>query len=169
MNTCAKCGARMSGGEAFCPQCGAALTAAAKPPSGWWRVITGLIGYLLVGFGLVLMAIGAFLFFGELLMIISQRGCAAGDEGCGLAAGIGLFAGIVGVGMTLVGAPFLLASILPFGKFWRVRVGIGIAVAWLIGIALMLANLSPVLAFVVLAWVALGGTTALFYLVHAQR
>ena len=124
MNACASCGATMPARGAFCPGCGSAIPAAAKPPGTWRRIITGIIGVSLVGFGLFVMAIGALLAAG-----CSDNGgftapAAADDLPCEV---IPAALASLGVGFALVGVPFAIATFVPFGTFRRVLVGVGVA------------------------------------------
>jgi hypothetical protein len=105
----------MSEEEAFCAHCGVAAPTPAKQPSAWRRVVTGIIGFPLVVSGAFLVLLGL-LFFAE---------CRAEDASLGEA--IGILIAVLGAGMALVGTPFALAAIVPFGTARRVLVGVGAA------------------------------------------
>jgi hypothetical protein len=109
MNTYARYSGTKKEAEAFCGQYGAAVQGAAKPPSPWRRVITGIVGLPLAGFGLLLVASAA----------------SADDDLAGLA----FF--IFGVVFLVLGTPFVLATVVPFGTGRRVLVGLGAAVVWM--------------------------------------
>ena len=144
MNACPSCGETISGGETFCPQCGAALPAAAKPPGGWRRVITGAIAVTSFVTGIFLTNVVV--------------GDTSDDSWLPLA--------IFGLILTyLVPPPFALASILPFSAFRRIVIGLGAALiatfpailalgvlTWILGLPDLLPGLvSSILAFMVFA------------------
>ena len=110
------------------------MPAAAKPHSAWQRVITGIMGVPLAGIGLSLIALGAYQLaaecgddggFAAAAGALNARPAASDDvDWCSIIA-IALIA--LGVGTVLVGVPFAIATIVPFGTFRRVMVGVGAA------------------------------------------
>ena len=101
----------------------AAIPAAAKPPSDWRRVITGIMGAPLVGLGLLLVAAGA-TYLPRALSGDDECRFLAAEDSC---SSFALFFGVLGVGIALFGVPFAIATLVPFGTFRRVMVGVGVA------------------------------------------
>jgi hypothetical protein len=145
MNACAACGEAMSEEEAFCPHCGVAVAPPAKPPAARRRVITGIIGFPLLTSGMLLIAFGAFSL---------TKGCSGGDDwGKALCEAVSFIYLALGVGVALLGAPFALAAIVPFGKVRRILVGLGAAAngAAFLGIGLADEGIAAAIAVAVLA------------------
>jgi hypothetical protein len=155
MNVCAVCAAAMSEEETFCSHCGAAVAPPAKPFGAWRRVITGIIGFPVVTSGTLLIAFGAFSL---------AKGC--GDGGDGWGRGICEVVSFIylafGVGIALLGAPFALAAIVPFGTARRILVSLGAAASGAAFFGIGLANEGMAVAIVVAVLVAFG----LFHLTY---
>jgi hypothetical protein len=155
MNVCAVCGAAMSEEEAFCSQCGVAVAPPAKTADAWRRVITGIIGFPLVTSGTLLIAFGAFSL---------AKGCGDGGDGWGkgICEAVSFIYLAFGVGIALLGAPFALAAVLPFGTARRVLVGLGAAASGAAFFGIGLADEGIAVAIVVAVLAAAG----LFFLAY---
>ena len=119
MSVCTSCGATISRGEVTCLQCGKAIGAADKSPGSGRRAITGIIGIPLVALGLFLIVIGAL-----------GVGCSDDTLECDIGRIISV---VVGVGASLLGTPFALATVVPFGTPRRILVGLGFAMFAAVG------------------------------------
>ena len=151
MNVCAVCAAAMSEEETFRSQCGAAVAPSARPRGAWRRVVTGIIGFPLVTCGTFLTAWGAY---------FVAVGCA--DDDWGLCEGVALILAAFGAGITLLGAPFALAAIVPFGTARRILVGLGAAASGAAFFGIGLADEGIAVAAAVVVLVAFG----LFFLAY---
>lgn len=155
MSACAACGEAMSEEDAFCSYCGATAEPPAKHPGAWRRAATGIIGFPLVTSGALLIAFGA---------LSLAKGC--GDGGDGLGKGICEAVSFIylafGVGIALLGAPFALAAIVPFGTARRILVGVGAAASGAAFFGIGLADEGITVAIVVAALAAAG----LFFLAY---
>jgi hypothetical protein len=151
MNVCAVCAAAMSGEDAFCCQSGAAAEPPAKRPGAWRRVVTGIIGFPLVTCGTFLMAWGAY---------FVAVGCT--DDDWGLCQAVALILAALGAGIALLGAPFALAAIVPFGTARRILVALGAAASGVAFFGIGLADEGIAVAIVVIILVAFG----LFHLTY---
>ena len=101
-----------------------------KQPNVGWRVIITIIGVLLAGFGPILIAYGAYL---------ETTVCGEEPVGCSVIAFLLLSLGVV---MTLVGVPFLIAAFVS-GTFRQIMVGLGVAAIGGIVVAVILFLISP--------------------------
>lgn len=137
MNACASCRATILEAAAFCPQCGTPVPSPGKAPSAWRRVITGAIALPFLGGGALLLVFAA----------------GAEDE---LAAFFGFLYGGIAV---VIGVPFIIAAVVPFGRPRRVAVGVGAA---LLGLVVLGGSLFPLGPAGLL--IALVGAIGLFYL-----
>ena len=151
MNAHALCGEAISEEDAFCSHCGATVEPPAKPLAAWRRVITGIIGFPLVTSGTFLMAWGAY---------FVAVGCT--DDDWGLCEAFALIFAAFGAGITLLGVPFALAAIVPFGTARRILVGLGAAASGAAFFGIGLANEGIAVAIVVVVLVAFG----LFHLTY---
>jgi len=105
---CSSCGSPIGAQAAFCDWCGSPVAQAVKQPSFWRRVITG-------GIALPFLGLAGLLFF---------LGATNNDHDYGI--DWRAFLLVLGGVSLLFGAPFAIATVIPFGFTRRLLVGFGV-------------------------------------------